>query len=541
MTPRRTLSIGTVLMVLIAGSVVADPIPEGTTGHGQLEPTHVGEGRLGGIESVDEETRRKIDRHWIQLRAKTGRTIPPLPGGEAPTSDTTRRPTNPETVVGANSHAPEDFVLLRNSTPSSSAPAGFSSVVNEPSVVAHGDQVFFTGNWYAASSTDGGNTFSYVNPFTGPFPDPPSGSFCCDQATAYDPQTNSVVWLQQYFSDASTGVHRLSVDQGADGTYDCFYDISPQTLGFAANNWTDFPDLVISDNWVYHSGNVFSTTTAGFTGAYVARYDLGGMTSCGSVPFDTYADTAGFFSFKLSRGATTEMFFADHISTSSLRIWRWPDGSSAPTSFDRTVSAWSNSARTCPGPDGLDWCGFIDRRMAGAYVADGTVGFFWVPSQDGTFSMPYTRVAQFSEATLTLTGEPIVWSGSIAFVYPSVAVNSNGDIGGTIMAGGASLHVSCVAWLADDVNGDTLAPLNNEVARTGSSGPSINRSGDYNSSHRYYPNQKLFAGSCFTYQNSGAGEARYILFGREGSGDPSAIFTDGFESGNTTAWSLSVP
>ncbi len=511
----------------------------GRTHHGTIEAQRAQEIPASERGSYDIDTLEEVEDRARRMKGKTSRVIPPLKYVVPVTKS--GPPLAPESRLGASTEAPNDFVFMRNTDPSAVLPGGFSSVVNEPSVVATGNNVFYTGNWYTASSTDNGQTFSFVNPFTGPFADPASGSFCCDQVTAYDPGTNTAFYMQQYLSNATTGVQRINVDQGGDGSFECFYDISPQIHGFTADNWSDFPDLVASDNWLYHSSNVFSTTGGGFSGAFTARYDLASLASCGSVPFDTYMDTSGFFSFKLTRGATDEMFFADHISTSSMRIWRWPDAASTPTSFDRTVSTWTDSARVCTGPDGSNICGFIDRRMAGAYVANGVVGFMWVASQGGSFPFPHTRVAQFFSQTLTLLGEPLVWSGSNAFVYPSVAVNSNGDLGGTMMAAGTALHPACLAWLADDVNGDTIAPLENDVALFGTSGPNIDRSGDYNSTHTNYPNDSLWAGSCFAYTSSSAGDARFLIFGREKSGGPLSIFEDGFEAGNTSAWTNTVP
>ncbi len=538
--------LGLIVGLVASTAVGAQPTDEtrlweetGRTLHGTIQVQRGQEIPESERGSFDTDTLEEVEDRARRMKGKARRALPPLKY-EVP-SATVGPVRVPESRLGWTSEAPDDFVFLRNTEPSAVAPAGFSSVVNEPSVVALGNRVFFTGNWYTASSSDNGQTFSLVNPFTGPFADPPSGSFCCDQVTAHHPSTNTTFYMQQYLNDANTGVQRVSVDQGGDGTFDCFYDLSPQTHGFASGNWSDFPDLVASDGYLYHSSNVFSTGGGGFSGAFVARYNVASLAACSSVPFDTYMDTSGFGSFKLSRGATDTMYFADHISNTSLRIWRWTDGASAPTSFDRNVATWSDSARVCTGPDGSNICGFIDRRLAGAYVADGAVGFVWVASQDGTFPMPYTRFAQFSEPSLTLVGEPLVWSSSIAWVYPSVAVNANGDLGGTAMVAGPALDPACLAWIADDVNGDVVAPLENMPALFGTSGPNINRSGEYNSTHVNYPNDLLWAGSCFAYTSSTAGDARFLLFGREKSGGPLSRFEDGFESGNTSAWSNTVP
>jgi hypothetical protein len=107
-----------------------------------------------------------------------------LPGPPIPVEDDAR----PEMVIpegqsfineGGKMLAPGDFMFFQNSDLGGGAPSGFTSVVNEPSVGTNGNLVFQSGNWYAALSTDNGNTFSFVDPYT-TFPSI-NGGFCCDQ------------------------------------------------------------------------------------------------------------------------------------------------------------------------------------------------------------------------------------------------------------------------------------------------------------------------------------------------------------------------
>ena len=71
-----------------------------------------------------------------------------------------------------------------------------TSTVGEPSVSAHGQDVLFTGNWYAAYSTNSGGTWSLLNPFT--FFPSAAGGFCCDQSLIYIPKIGVHVWILQY-------------------------------------------------------------------------------------------------------------------------------------------------------------------------------------------------------------------------------------------------------------------------------------------------------------------------------------------------------
>src|SRR3984893_2423749 len=71
--------------------------------------------------------------------------------------------------------------------------------VGEPSLSVNGDVVFYTGNWYAAISSDGGNTFKFIDPKGMAQPaDPPEMTFCCDQVVNYMPSIDTFVWLLQY-------------------------------------------------------------------------------------------------------------------------------------------------------------------------------------------------------------------------------------------------------------------------------------------------------------------------------------------------------
>ena len=76
----------------------------------------------------------------------------------------------------------QDLQIKLNTTIPQPAQNQTASNVGEPSLSANGDVIFYTGNWYAALSIDGGNTFSFIDPnnFAQPT-DPPGVTFCCDK------------------------------------------------------------------------------------------------------------------------------------------------------------------------------------------------------------------------------------------------------------------------------------------------------------------------------------------------------------------------
>jgi hypothetical protein len=505
---------------------------------GVLQPT-VGESSLADMTSeVSAEDLEAVQRLWEKLERKgmhervRAKPLDQVPVSAAALAELQRL--HPPSEVGQRGPG---FVLQKNQSLNLVVPNGFSSTVNEPSVVASGGQVLMTMNWWAAASTDYGDSFTGVNPFSGPHAPPASGGFCCDQVAVHEPAAKTTFWLQQYINNATTGVQRINVDQGSDGTFECFYDITPQSMGFPSGNWPDYPDLAVSNGFLYHASNVFTTAGNSFSGAFVARYPLAQIRSCSAVPFN-YVSPPGYGSFKLTQGAGSTMYFADHNTTASIEIFSWPDANASPTSVSRTVTAWSNAARVCPGPDLRDWCGFIDSRLSSAFVADGLVGFSWIPAQGGSFPFPHARFARFNAAGLALVDEPVVWSPSLAWTYHSAAVNANGDVGGTIMAGGGTYFPICQAYLADDTNGDAFSGLENVSVVAGVTGPGTNRSGDYLRAQAHGAAPDSFVGACYAYSATNRSDPHFVWFGRQQN---LPVFLDGFESGDVSQWSSSVP
>lgn len=447
-------------------------------------------------------------------------------------------PTSPE-GIGLDAG---DVVLYVNSNASDPAPVSWRSEVAEPAVAASGDRVFYSANWLAASSSNGGTDFSFVNPDPGPFAAPTGEVFCCDQTMAHDPGSNTIFWLQQFIPNGgtNTGTQRINVDQDADGDWDCAYDINTLLVGFYTNTWFDFPDLTVSSNYLYHSSNTF-TYSNGWAGGYAGRYPLSELAACEQeLTIDAF--TSSYGSFRFSRGADDTMYFAAQPNNASLRIWTWTDAGATPVAVTKSITSWMNASRQCPGPDGRNWCGFHDGRIQGGFVTGSTLGFTWTPSQGGGFAFPYMRISTFdTESSLDHIEDIDVWSPDIAYMYPSVEVNSLGELGGTVMWGGGEVHyASCSAWMAETPTEAGFVPLNHAISIAGNNGPSNgnSRSGDYTMTTVYYPDDTQFAGACFAYLALGSSSMNYVRFGTDAGPE---IFADDFEGGNTNSWSFVAP
>src|SRR4029077_14580938 len=193
----------------------------------------------------------------------------------------------------------------------------------------------------------------------------------------------------------------------------------------------------------------------------------------------------------LVNGATDTMYFAHHLSQASMRIYKWAEADSTPTPTDVTVSRWPrHMTYSCPGPDGLNWCGRADGRILTGWISsaghpNGVIGVMWNASQGdgalGTFPFPYVHVVRVEQSTLALIDEPIIWNEGGAFIYPAVAVNDRGDIGGTLYFGGGVFFPIMTALISDDLS--PTPPPWEVYGIVGSDGGS-DRWGDYYSSRR---------------------------------------------------------
>ena len=66
-----------------------------------------------------------------------------------------------------------------------------------------------TANRYVSYSTDGGDTFTSLDPTT-IFDNTADGGFCCDQIVQYAPSIDRFIWLMQ-FSTGTDGKNRLRI------------------------------------------------------------------------------------------------------------------------------------------------------------------------------------------------------------------------------------------------------------------------------------------------------------------------------------------
>jgi|GEM_PF-2490068 len=402
------------------------------------------------------------------------------------------------------------FTIFKNSPLGTGAPSGQKSVVNEPSVGTNGNNIFYSGNWYAARSTDGGLTFSYVNPYA----DMPE--FCCDQEVIYDPSRDIFIWYRQGVANATTGVNRIRLGISNDNAASWyFYDFYPTIINSSwTNQWWDYPYLSLGTNYLYIATNMFNSGNS-WTRSVIMRFPLDDLRDHVGFSYN-YVDWNSNFNFALVQGATDTMYWGTHISTSSLRIFEWGETSSY-TWYDRAVPAWMETPRGwahCAGPDGYNWCARTDDRITGGWLANGTIGFFWNVKEGAGFTYPYINSATFAQSNKSYTGRPYIYNSSYAFQYGYAYPDKRGNLGIAAFYGGGSLYPSPLVGISDDYSAGW------ELVSTGrgTNGPNSLKWGDYLRVRPVTPSGKTWAATAYTLQggsgNSNA-DPRYIEFGRE--------------------------
>ncbi len=584
-------------------------------------PLHA-QSKAGQVVSSGEAPSRKGTVKAVPVQGSLSTTLPggPPPGGprggehprlDPPVDPSVRpediRPTNSETKVRivsdpppngpaggrAAPNAPETFTFYRN-TPLASAPcpgtgtcAGGAMPLSayipiEPSGAANGRVVFYTTNSYAAVSGDGGQTFSFLNPFTTFAAS--NGGFGGDQVVYYDRAHGLLFWLLQYNADNNSSTQRLAVARSqADILNNSWvtYDFTPATYGFttppagATGFWLDFPDLAVSDNFLYITTNVFPRITAnamnpcagtcpttpcpatcmsptGCTsicntrGAVIARLPMNQLMAGQNLSFRFYSDTNS--GYRATHGAHGTIYWGSHNTNTQIRIYRWDENSDNVARDDVNHDAFNTGTMTANGPDGSNFAAIADSRILGAYVANGVIGFMWNAAQGGGFAYPNVQWLRFKESDRSRLSQWQVFNANHAFLYPSVHPNDRGHVGGTLAWGGGTFFPSALAWVKDDFNPAETFTFDNSTFATGTAGPCdpnfapagggcYNRWGDYFSTRVDVPYGNSWVGTGFvlTGMNGVTRDPRFVWFGRERDTPPqrNTIFVG---SGATSAW-----
>ncbi len=400
------------------------------------------------------------------------------------------------------------------------APSGSLSTtpVAEPAVAQSGEYVFYTANDFAARSTVGGGSWSYINPYSG------MSDFCCDQDAIADPGRGIIMWYRQGLYQSSTGQGRFILGVSNDGGSSfCDYTYRPIDVNSAfTNSHWDLPQLALSDNFLYISIDILNGT-GGFERKLIMRWPLNSLKSCSSFNFQYLNGVTSYWAAPV-QGATTTMYIGDHRGTDdSFTVYVWPENSNSYTSsVTHTIPTWTfqklNSS--CKTPDNLNPCSRSLSTIQAAWVRKasyqsvGELGFMWDAHEGGGFPFPYIEAVTLREDTLAVSGRPLMWSSGTAYQYPFASPNGQGDLGVTLTMMGGSSYPSTI-FLIDDSYDAAPPPWESLLLKAGNAGAT--GWGDFVRNRSYSSNQAEWASAGHTQQGGSGGadtQPRYYVVGR---------------------------
>jgi len=416
---------------------------------------------------------------------------------------------------------------------------GVAGNVGEPSVSVNGDVVFFTGNWYASISTDGGNTFKFIDPNAMAQPNDPQGvTFCCDQIVNYIPSIDTFVWLMQYGPSTGDNIQRLAFAKTDDvkaGRWRIF-DVTTQALE-VAGAFMDFPDLAVGANFLYMTTNIFPSD-ANTAGSAVVRIPFSSIES-GNPTAEKFVSME-LFSFRVAQNCRDTAFFAAHRDSSTLAVFSWPETQPTPTTQDVEVARWIGTngyfSRT---PDGRRWLDRADPRITGATLAGNELWFAWgVDATSNHRTQPFVQMARIDSTNMSLLENVNLFDTDSAICYAGLATNANNEVGVSYAIGGAVFPSHVVGIMSNDrqsaiVGKGDRGPLPDPQSQAG-------QWGDYLTVRPAFPDRQLFAAAGYSFlgeqdHDNQDATPRLVIFGRAANGRGSGTGDDGAGTGDGSA------
>lgn len=363
-----------------------------------------------------------------------------------------------------------------------SAPA--NKIAQESSVAGSGRVVFYTYNWGAAYSTDGGQTFAALDPNT-IFPQVPNpangagGGYCCDQVAIYDRAMQRFIWALQYPTNTS-GWDLIRIAWTSPsllaryGKHAWSYlDVRSDAVIGDTKSVLDQPRLGLSHRYLYMNANEANSTGAHKT--VIVRWPRAGFASpqgpggYGWAALDTP-------SLRVSQhvSSSAEMFVGHH-GTSTLEVASVDDASNQVSIQDiaEPTVADQNWTLTTPGGDnmlGRQACSQGTQVTGVTQDGDGKLWAAWAEGRDiyqsgkrdackdgvvvpgnGKVShflpQPHVAVAVLSPAgkvdgnpAFKLDSRTAYYNPQFAVTLPELATTGSGEVAFSAVWGGGSYY-----------------------------------------------------------------------------------------------------
>jgi hypothetical protein len=386
----------------------------------------------------------------------------------------------------------------------------------ETCVAAADNVVFYTGNWFAAYSTDGGDTFDAVSPYK-MMELIPGQTFCCDQRTEYIPQIDTLVWVLQ----SKQGTIMLAVASPGDiasskGRGWWYYNLSPSIFRLGADRF-DFSQISYGNKYLYFTAN---RTNA--SGAILARFPLDLIEQRATLVGQFYKIDIPFIC--PCHNTLDVGWFGALESDSEVRVYSWEEDPAAFRSPPSTIAIATvpNTDFSSLTPDGDDWLpptSKIQSIVTGAartrdrlYLA-WSAGRKFANGEASPIPQPHIEYVAIDMAQKVVEVQRYIWNRDFAFAWPSLAGNWGWQIQDHKIAlsfcfgGGDRYPQHAVGILGEPPN---LATTSGRTAGAG---------GHYNDARMYFPDTSRFIAAGFATAKDNSTppttvhHPHYVIFG----------------------------
>ena len=405
-----------------------------------------------------------------------------------PTQET--NPLAPGRDLRAHAAGVGDIQVVRNRDLSSRGPFGIgpmpigsslrSSDGGEQSVATgpNGNAVMYTTNNADGVSTDGGYTFTYLDPANAfGAASSPAGGFCCDQVVTYVPQVKRFVWILQYWVPGApakarprgVGLIRVATATLHDfvatrGTRWRLYDFVPQDFGLVRSRRgqiiLDRAHVAFTRSDVYLTVDDFRSATD-FRGTVLWRINVRSL-GRGSIGYQYIELPKASGKVRPAQDASqkdTVQYLAGAASTSRLNIYKWSDAANPITEYDMDVATIANKDTASNDPSGTNW---MDRsgKQAGSVVTGAKTGntllFGWMfgrmanvirdgkPASVTLHDQPglgFVVINSDLDPPKKVAGQSIEYS-DVAAALPELRANTDGSTAVSFMFGGPTWYPS---------------------------------------------------------------------------------------------------
>jgi hypothetical protein len=387
----------------------------------------------------------------------------------------------------------------------------------ETSAANSNDVAMYTANYFAAFSTDGGQSFTRISPYG--LMSNVGDSFCCDQRVEYVPSIDTFVWILQ------SGEGRLmlaaaspeEIRQRGTRTLWTYYHLRGVDFGLPDERF-DFPQVSFGSHFLYLTFNL-----VGSGGAIVARYPLSELQQR-AVLNGRYIKTLES-TVCPCHNTVDEGWFGALISDSAIRVFRWREASPGWVNwFVVNIATVPTTDFSTMTPDNRDWLpptSKISSHITGAARTQKDMWLAWSAGKkyaDGSpspITQSHVELAVIDMENERLGAQRYIWNRDYAFAWPSLACNyawenpEDEQVAIALSFGGPSQYPQHVVGILGD------PPL-----YTTTSGRTAGSGGHYNDVRMCYPNTKQFVatGATAPMDNSTppviTNRVNYVIFER---------------------------